>query len=67
MSLEDPRPAAPSAESIAEDLAYSNEISYSWFNYKLSEDKTTLIAQLYDDEGDVEKKFTIRLTIEEAV
>lgn len=66
MSLNDPRPTAPSAEILAEDLEHSNEASYSWFDYKLSDDKTTLIAHLYDDEGDVEKTFTIHLTVEEA-
>lgn len=63
MSIEDPRPSAPSAGILAEDLSLSNEEALSWFTYRPGATPDTIEADLLTELGEVETTFTIQLVI----
>lgn len=65
MSTDDPMPEAPTVESVLEDLSLSNEEGSGWFRYEPTDDESGILVQLFDDNGDIAKTFTIELTIKE--
>lgn len=66
MTIHDPRPTdGPTAEILAEDLSLSNEEGLSWFAYRHGEEPDTILADLYTEDGRIEKTYTVRLTVEE--
>lgn len=62
-TTDDDRPEFLTAEQIAADLSLSNEEGHSWFGYSYENEQFT--AVLYNDEGQIIKRFNVNVDIEE--
>lgn len=65
MSTDDPRPSSLTIEQVAEDLSLSNMEGTSWFLYRHDEGEDYLLADLYDETGNITRTFEVRISVKE--